>query len=293
MSNRWQAAPCMIHQPMQLAPRRLQNHPGKARRCCRYRIRTQRAVGREVSWTCIRIRCPPLGGQAFSLSKAVGRCIALAGVACRPSFAFPQNRCLCAAQPVRRDKYLSSLTAQRRRITGNKICISIASIFHVTAVISSPIFPPFLPQTGWVAAACRISPEIPPVRRCSEQPLEIRVIRPAVNTSDVVHWPFTGCSLRFPGSATAPVQRLTSFAPNASAAYQTRWPPWQQERILRNQDFVIRTRGRLAIQKLHHLHDFTTGGAETGVRFWYPQFRASRSCGGWYQFEHRQREVVL
>lgn len=171
-----------------MAPRRLQNHPGRRGACCRYRIRTQRAVGREVSWTCIRLRCPPLGGQAFSLSKAVGRCIALAGAACRPSFAFPQNQCLCAAQPVRRGKYSNSLTAQRRRITESEICIYIASVFHVNLFDFSPVFSPFLSQNRWAVAACRISPEIPPVRRYSEQqPLETRVIRPAVNTSDVVH----------------------------------------------------------------------------------------------------------
>lgn len=67
----------------------------------------------------------------------------------------------------------------------------------------SPIFHSLFPQKR---CACRISPEIPPVRRCSEQPLETRVIRPAVNISDVVHWLFTGCSLRFPGSATAPAR---------------------------------------------------------------------------------------
>lgn len=186
MSNWWQAAPRMIHQPMQWPQEGSRTVRGRRCACCRYRIRTHKSVGREVPWTCIRIRCPPLGGQAFSLSNAVGRFIALAACCLPPLFCVPpeSKRGLSLRSPAGSAWQIDVFSCARRQIAENRICIYIASIFHVLEVISSSIFPSFLTQTRWLR---RASPEMSPVRRCTEQqPLEPRLIRPAVNVSDVV-----------------------------------------------------------------------------------------------------------
>lgn len=130
-----------------MAPRRLQNHPGKARRLLSVPHPHATVGGPRGILDLHPDTLPSTVRQAFSLSKAVGRYIALAGVLPAPLFRVPPELMSLRSPAGSAWQIIICLTAQRRRIAEHKICIYIPSIFHVTTVIFSSIFRSFLPRT--------------------------------------------------------------------------------------------------------------------------------------------------
>lgn len=91
-----------------LAPRRLQKRPGKARRLLSVPHPHAQVGGPRGIVDLHPDTLPSTWGSGIQPIERGGALYRFAlRVACRPSFAFPQNRsagCLCAAQPARRGK---------------------------------------------------------------------------------------------------------------------------------------------------------------------------------------------
>lgn len=148
-----------------MALRRLQNRPGKARRLLSVPHPHAQVGGPRGTVDLHPDTLPPLGGQAFTLSKAVGRFIALA-CCLPPLFCVPpeSKRGLSLRSPVGSAWQIDVFSCARRQITENRICIYMASIstYSVRDVISSSIFPSLLPQTRWLRPLAALRPRCHP-----------------------------------------------------------------------------------------------------------------------------------